>query len=110
MANGRKGAYDLQANTVQSIGQSNDLEGMVAGINLCNRNNVPVHVKLAVTNTINSFDDLANYIEHEIELEPKGVLLRTGVTIARDQFITSSSDTDGVSAVVWGVEYGLPAS
>ena len=110
MANGRKGAYDLEAGVVQSIGQSFDLEGMVASVNLCNRNNVPVRVKLAVTNNVNVFDDLSNYIEYEIELEPKGVLYRTGVTVARNQFITASSDTDGVSAVVWGVEYGEAAT
>ena len=110
MSNGRKGAYNIFANTVQSVGQCNDLEAMVATVSICNRSNTTAIINLAVTDTVNSFDSLGHYIEYDLELLPKNVLERTSITLNRNQFITVSSSVDGISAVTWGAEYGLPAS
>lgn len=107
MSNGRKGAQDLTANTAQSVGQCQALEAMIVSVNVCNRNNVPAKIRIAVTDSENSFDDLAHYIEYDIELAAKGTLLRTGITVSHTQFVTVQSNLDGVNAVTWGVEYGV---
>lgn len=48
----------------------------------------------------------ADWIEYGTEILPKGVLERTGITIAKNEYLTVRSSNNNVSAVCWGVTVG----
>jgi len=104
-ANGIKGRFDLTANVPTTVSQCETLENGVVVVNVCNRGNASTLVKMAVTSIAGQFDNNAHYIEYDIELGPKGVLVRDGITINEDQFVVVSADSSAVSVVSWGVEY-----
>lgn len=105
MATGRFGAYDLTANTPQSLAQGETDRYTACSVSLCNRGKNPVKVSVAITSSVNIISN-AEYIDRDVELLPNCVLERTGIAIKANEFITVSSDTDNVSAVAWGVESG----
>ena len=106
MATGRFGAYDLTANTAQSLAQGETDRFTACSISLCNRNNVAVKVGIAITDTVNSIA-LNEYIDKDVELLPNTVLERTGVAIKAGQYITVQADGARVSATAWGIEAGV---
>ena len=105
MASGRFGAYDLTANTAQSLAQGATDRWTACSISLCNRNNVPVKVGIAITDAVNTISNL-EYIDKDVELLPSTVLERTGVAIKQGQYITVIADGARISATAWGVEAG----
>jgi len=105
MATGRFEAYDLAPNTIQSLAQG-ETDGMtVCSVNMVNRGNFDAYVSLAISTTVNSIS-LLDYIEKDIELRPGGVILRTGIAIKKDEYITAVTTYDHISAVAWGVSDG----
>ena len=106
--NGILGSRALVANTPQSIAQPLNSDGVVANLNLVNRNQYEVRVSVAVTDTVNTFDDDAYYIEYNTVLYPGSALERSGITVGAGQYITVSTNSDGVTAVAWGIHYGDP--
>jgi hypothetical protein len=109
MATGRYGAYDLSADTAQSIAQGETDRFTACSVSLCNRGNTPCKVSIAITTNVNSIDDL-EYIDKDVELYPNSVLERTGIAIKAGQYITCESNQDRVSAVAYGVESGATIS
>ena len=109
MASGRFGAYDLTANTAQSLAQGTTDRYLACSISLCNRNNQPVKVGIAITETVNA---IANdeYIDKDVELLPSTVIERTGIAIKQGQYITVIADGARISATAWGVAAGDPVS
>tara|TARA_Y200000002_G_scaffold294997_1_gene249383 strand:+ start:254 stop:604 length:351 start_codon:yes stop_codon:yes gene_type:complete len=105
MASGRFGAYDLTANTAQSLAQGTTDRWTACSISLCNRNNVPVKVGIGITETVNSIGNL-EYIDKDVELLPSTVLERTGIAIKQGQYITVIANGARISATAWGVEAG----
>lgn len=105
MASGRFGAYDLTANTAQSLTQGTTDRYTACSVSLCNRNNVPVRVGIAITTTVNAISNL-DYIDEGVELLPNTVLERTGIAVKLGQYITCIADGARVSASAWGVEAG----
>lgn len=105
MASGRFGAEDLVANLAQSIAQGTTDRWTACSISLCNRNNVPVKVGIAITDAVNTISNL-EYIDKDVELLPSTVLERTGVAIKQGQYITVIADGARISATAWGVEAG----
>jgi len=109
MSSGRLGAYDLTANTPQSLAQGNTDRFTACSVSLCNRNNSSVRVSIAITTTVNNIS-LLDYIDKDLTLERNGVLERTGIAIKSGQYLTVEADTDNVSAVAWGIASGDPIS
>ncbi len=109
MASGRFGAYDLTANTAQSLAQGTTDRWTACSISLCNRNNTPVKVGIAITETVNAISNL-EYIDKDVELLPSTVIERTGIAIKQGQYITVIADGARISAIAWGVEAGDPVS
>lgn len=105
MASGRFGAYDLTANTAQSLAQGETDRYTACNVSLCNRNSVPIKVGIAITTTVNAISDL-EYIDKDVELLPNTVLERTGVAIKAGQYITAIANGANVSASCWGIEAG----
>ncbi len=109
MASGRFGAYDLTANTAQSLAQGTTDRWTACSISLCNRNNKNVKVGIAITETVNAISNL-EYIDKDVELLPSTVIERTGIAIKQGQYITVIADGARISATAWGVEAGDPVS
>jgi|TARA_B110000908_G_C10218687_1_gene434135 hypothetical protein len=105
MATGRFGAYDLTANTAQSLAQGETDRWTACSVSLCNRNNVPVNVGIAITDTVNAISGL-EFIDEGVELLPNTVLERTGIAIKAGQFITCIANGSRISATAWGIEAG----
>ena len=100
------GTHDLTGGVTQSIYQCDTDQFTTANISICNRHNVAITINVAITDTVNTFDDSSMYIEYETEIKPKGVLERTAVVVPTTKFITVLSSHDAVSAVAWGVRAG----
>ena len=96
MATGRFGAYDLTANTAQSLAQGETDRWTACSVSLCNRNNVPVNVGIAITDTVNAISGL-EFIDEGVELLPNTVLERTGIAIKAGQFITCIANGSRIS-------------
>lgn len=109
MATGRLGAYDLSADTPQSIAQGETDRFTACSVSLCNRGNTPCKVSIAITTSVNIIDNI-EYIDKDVELYPNSVLERTGIAIKQNQYITVESNQDRVSAVAWGIESGNTVS
>lgn len=109
MATGRFGAYDLSANTPQSLAQGETNRFTACSVSLCNRGNTPVKVSIAITTTPNIIS-LTDFIDKDVELFPNTVLERTGIAIRQGEYITVESDSPNVSATAWGVESGATVS
>lgn len=105
MATGRFGAYDLVANTAQSIAQGETDRFTACSVSLCNRSNVPIKVGIGITDTVNAIA-LIEYIDKDVELLPSTVIERTGIAIKQGQYITVIADGARVSATAWGIEAG----
>ncbi len=105
---GVKGSANLQSDVVKTVGQVFALGSAVVEVSVCNRNSdTTARIKMAVTNATDQFDDDAHFIEYDAELGPRGVLQRTGINISEEQYVTVSSDTDNVTAMVYGFEHGV---
>ena len=102
---GRFGAEDLVANLAQSLAQGTTDRWTACSISLCNRNNVPVKVGIAITDAPNTIT-LDEYIDKDVELLPNTVLERTGIAIKLGQYITVISDGARISATCWGISAG----
>lgn len=102
---GRLGSWAIYANLPQAVYACDKSQATVVVVNICNRNNVPALIRIAVSSSSTSPAN-ADYIEYDVELGPKGVLERTGVTVNPGQYIVVQSSVDAVSAVCWGPTIG----
>ena len=77
---------------------------LAANVSLCNRGDVVAKVRLALVLGSVSSLDTGDYIEYDAELQPNGVLERTGIILGAHQTIVARSNTSDVSAGAWGYE------
>ena len=106
MKNGIHGAYNLYAETPQSIAQCRTDNLSTLTVNFCNRNNAPVRIRLGFTDAESVFDVGTGWIEYDIEIPGNGVIERTGVVLPVGYFLTAQSDTSNVSVQAWGYSAG----
>lgn len=103
--NGVFGSKDLTGGVSQSIFVCSAEGGSVVTLNVCNRGSFTTYIDVAVSASMNS--PLASeWIEYGVEILPKGVLERTGITVSQGQFVTVRSYRSNVSAMCWGVSTG----
>lgn len=103
--NGLLGSYTLVGGILQSIYVGKTTDGSSVTLNVCNRNNKPVSVRVAISDSLNSATT-SEYIEYDVEIAAKGVLERTGIVIGLNQYLTIYSSNNNVTALCWGVEVG----
>ena len=103
--NGLLGNYTLTGGIVQSIYVGNTTEGSVITLNICNRNNKTVTVRVAVSDAVNNVTN-SEYIEYNSEIAAKGVLERSGIIVGVGQYVTVYSSDNNVTASCWGVAVG----
>lgn len=102
MATGRLGVADLTADTLETLYTCPADTFAVTSVNICNRSNTAIAVRLAVADLDTPVD--AEYIEYDVELLPKGVIERTGVVLNAGQKLVVRSSGANVSAVAFGIE------
>lgn len=103
--NGLLGNYNLIKGVAQSIYVCNTNEGATVTLNICNRNNTSVNIRVAVTDSMHS-PTSSEYIEYDLEVSAKGVLERTGIVLGVNQYLTVYSSNNNVSASCWGASVG----
>lgn len=103
------GTFDLKGGVTQSICVGDTDQFTTANISICNRHNVAVKIKLALTSAANTFE-AAKFIEYDTVLLPKGVLERSAVIVPSNTYVTIWSDYSNVSAVAYGIRAGDPIS
>ena len=102
MANGRLGSVDLATNTDTTLYTCP--AGKTATTTVCftNRQSTPVNVKLALSTS--AVPASTDYLEFNTEIPAFGVLERSAVVVGAGQYLVVTSNTSGVSAVVFGFE------
>lgn len=102
MATGRLGVGDLTAATNATIYTVPSGYFAVVGVNVCNRGNTAVAIRIATAATDTPTN--SEYIEYDVEVGAKGVLERTGIILSAGQKIVARSSAANVSVVVFGIE------
>ena len=98
---GKLGALDLAASTDTVLYTTPASTFAVAAINIVNRSGATVTARIAIADT--DAPGLAEYIEYEVGIPPKGVLERTGIVTGANQRIVVRSSATDVNAVAYGI-------
>ena len=105
MTNGVLGSWALVGGAAQSVYCCDKTNGAVVTVNICNRGNVSVYARIAITATMNTVLN-SEWIEYDVEIKPKCVLERTGVILNSLQYLTVQVSNDNANVVCWGVSVG----
>lgn len=103
--NGLLGSYSLTGGITQSICVGDTTEGSTVTLNICNRNNKSITIRVSISDTLNS-PTTSEYIEYDVEIAAKGVLERTGIILGVGQYLTVYSSDNNVTASCWGAKVG----
>lgn len=103
--NGLLGSRTLYKAITQSVYVCDKSDGSIITINICNRNNKPVTIRIAISDSVNSITT-SEYIEYDVEIAAKGVLERTGVAVGLNQYITVYASENNVTVSCWGSDMG----
>lgn len=101
MASGRLGKSDLPAAADTDLYTVPPATVATANITMCNRTAESISVRIAVRSGMLAASD---YLEFDAELQPNGVLERTGIALSAGEIITCRAASAGVSARVHGFE------
>jgi hypothetical protein len=74
----------------------------VLSINVLNRGNTSVNVRLALANSTNPTD--AEYIEFDVPIGARGVLERTGIMMNAGKVLVAFASNANVSVNAFGIE------
>lgn len=102
MASGRLGAIDMSADTNTTLYTCPATTFSVVSVSICNRGNAAIAARIAVAAA--DTPTLAEYVEYDVEIGPKGVLERTGIILDAGKKIVARSSATNVSVVVFGIE------
>jgi hypothetical protein len=103
--NGVLGSRNLLAGTNQAVYVNNYSDIAVVAVNVCNQNQLPIEIKLAVSTSSTSPSN-SEWLEYDVEVLGKSVLLRTGILVGPNDYVVVQSSRSKVNAMVWGTEVG----
>lgn len=104
MASGKLGNADLSANTYTTIYTCPADTFTVSTLNILNRGNNTVTIRVAIADDAVAGPTDAEFIEYGIELSPKGVLERSGLVLNAGTSIVVWSNGVNISVVAFGIE------
>jgi hypothetical protein len=102
MSSGILGTEDLAAGTLTTLYEVPAEIFTVASVNIVNRSNVAVGIRIAVAEDDTPTD--AEWIEYDATLDPKAILERTGIVLDATKKIVVYSTAENVNAVAFGIE------
>lgn len=103
--NGVLGTRALLAGVPQAIYVCNNEQATVLTLNVVNKNTVPAKIRVSIGTSATN-QGLAEFLEFETELLPKGVLERTGLIVSPNSYLIVKADVSNCNAVCYGVEVG----
>lgn len=98
---GKLGALNLLANTDTVLYTTPAVTFVIAAINIVNRSSATITVRIAISDA--DAPTVAEYIEYDVGVPPKGVLERTGIVVGANQRIVVRSSAVDVNAVAYGI-------
>jgi len=101
MTSGRLSAVDIKAGTETLIYTVEGSQPFEVTVNICNRNDSDVTVRLAFVDGVLADLVDADYIEYNITVRAGGMLERSGIKMTPNQSIIGYSDKSNVSFQVW---------
>lgn len=102
---GRLGAKELFARTPQSVYVCGKSKASVVTINIVNKGTEATRIRLGI-GAVESSPNPQDFIEYDVVLLPKNVLVRTGVIVPSEYYVTCESSQDNVAVTVFGIEAG----
>jgi len=102
MATGRLGSSALAAGTLTTVYTCPADTFAVVAVNFLNRGNAMQAFRLAIADAATPLN--GEYIEYDVEVNPKGVLERTGLVLSAAQKIVAYASGSTASCVVYGIE------
>lgn len=101
MPSGRLTALEIPAGVNTLIYTAPGGMSRTVTINICNRNDADVAIRLALLDR--GIDTLANedWLEYGTIIRANGMLEREGITMSQEQTLVGYSDTSNVSVSVW---------
>jgi len=102
MANGRLGAVTLTQNTNATVYTVPADTFSVITINVCNKLGTTAKVRVALASADTPV--AGEYIEHDTDLLPYGVLERAGVVLDAGKKVVVYSNSTDTDVVVYGIE------
>ena len=102
MATGRLGAANITTSSPATVYEVPADTFAVVSVNIVNRLNTPQTIRLAAAAIASPTD--AEWIEYDVEVDPKGVIERTGLILAATQKVVVRGSTGQLSVVVFGIE------
>ncbi len=103
--NGVLGTRALLAGVPQAIYVCNNEQATVLTLSVVNKNTVPAKIRVSIGTSATN-QGLAEFLEFETELLPKGVLERTGLIVSPNSYLIVKADVSNCNAVCYGVEVG----
>ena len=100
--NGILGSWDLLANINQAIYTNNYTGVNVVSVNLCNKNQSSVLVRIAVS-TSTTAPTNAHWVVYDAEVGPRSAYEKTKIMLSPGQSIVVRASQGSVSAVCYGV-------
>jgi len=102
MATGILGSANLTAATNTTLYTCPTTTFAVVTVSICNRSNSSITARLAMSATTSP--GLAEWIEYDTEILPKGVLERTGLVLDAGKNLVVYASTGNTSAMAYGIE------
>ena len=104
MAKGVLGSQDMLSQTYTEIYVVPANQFAVVTVNIVNKNLVPVNIRLAYAKPGEALPQADDYVEFDAELQPAGVVERTGVVLEAGRKIFARSSDANTTVVVYGIE------
>lgn len=99
------GAYALSSKTNQALYINNNDGPAVVTVNINNKNNESITVRIAISNTATA-PLAAHYVEYDAIVDSRGILERSGLVVGTGQYVVVWASEPNVTAQIWGVESG----
>jgi len=101
MTSGRLAAVDIAAGVNTSLYTTPEAKPMEVTVNIANRNDKDVIIRLALLDGAIGTLDGSDYIEYDVTIRAKGLIERSGIQMSPHQSLVGYSDTGNVSFQVW---------
>jgi hypothetical protein len=104
MATGRLGTANITSTSNTTAYTVPSSTFSVVSINICNRSASAANIRIAIASSATPGAD--EYIEYDAQLQPNGILERTGIVMDAGKLVVvqTSTSSPSLSVMVYGIE------